>query len=336
MNKKENRVYVLTFPYYKTGGTELCHQLVYAINSLGGNACILYKQANDGNYLNPAFEKYVNSYEVLKEDMYTTIDGIVVIPESDTLEIPKFIKATVYLWWMSVDNYFRWQNLKYIYEETKLLRTAKYLLTSYSFKKKYLPINKMSNVKLHLAQSEYAIDFLHKNGVDNVKYLSDFINDDYINMSHSVETNKKEDIVLYNPSKGYLFTKKILARNKDINFVPLANMSNKEIVGAMSKAKVYIDFGAHPGKDRIPREAAMMGCCVLTGTRGSAAFEDVSIPNKYKFCDKSSSIPAISATILDLLENYESRIGEFEQYRTIISKEKNQFYKDVNDIFIGK
>ena len=49
MNKKENRVYVLTSPYYKTGGTELCHQLVYVINTLGGNAHILYKQANDGN-----------------------------------------------------------------------------------------------------------------------------------------------------------------------------------------------------------------------------------------------------------------------------------------------
>lgn len=29
----------------------------------------------------------------------------------------------------------------------------------------------------------------------------------------------------------------------------------------MRKAKVYIDFGFHPGKDRIPREAVMCGAC---------------------------------------------------------------------------
>lgn len=52
----------------------------------------------------------------------------------------------------------------------------------------------------------------------------------------------------------------------------------------MSKSKVYIDFGNHPGKDRIPREAAISGCIVITGKRGAAAFaEDVCIPETYKF-----------------------------------------------------
>jgi len=33
--------------------------------------------------------------------------------------------------------------------------------------------------------------------------------------------------------------------------------------------QVYIDFGHHPGQDRLPREAVQCGCVVITGKRGS-------------------------------------------------------------------
>ena len=331
-----NKVCMLTAPYYKTGGTELCHQLVYAINNMGGEASVLYKKAEDGNYLNPSFSKYINEYEILDDNFYKNFDGIVVIPESETLEIPKFKKATIYLWWMSVDYYYRYQNLKYVYEEKKLLRTIKFLFKGYKFKKKYLQLNKMPNVSLHLAQSEYAVDFLAKKGFTNVRYLSDFINKNYLMESDEKLKYPKENIVIYNPSKGLLFTKKIIKANKDINFLPLVNMTNKEIMECMSKAKLYIDFGAHPGKDRMPREAAVMGCCIITGKRGSASFGDIAIPEKYKFADKNSSIKRITNAINDILNNYNVRISDFENYREKIKIEEEKFYKDVKDIFLSK
>ena len=336
MKEENNEVYVLTPPYYKTGGTELCHQLVYIINKLGGDAHILYKKAKDGNYLNPSFGEYINEYVILNNDIYDSFDGIIVIPENETLEIVKFKKARIFLWWMSVDNYYRNQNLKLVCEEKGLLRTIKYLFTGFEIKKKYLPLNKMSNIVLHLAQSEYAIDFLKKNGINNIKYLSDFINESYIQMGEKVKKKEKENIVIYNPKKGYLFTEKIIDKNKDIKFVPLINMSNSDIIELMSKAKLYIDFGSHPGKDRMPREAAIMMCCVITGKRGAASFNDVPIPERYKFNDKSSKIKAISNTIQDILCNYEDKICDFENYRNIIKSEREKFDSDVKDIFLGK
>lgn len=327
-------VYVLTAPFYKTGGTELCHQLVYTINVLGGNAKILYRLAEDGKYLNPAFQKYVDCYDIVDEKIFNDYEGIIVIPEVDTLLIPKFKKAKVYLWWMSVDNYFRYQNLKYVYEEKKLLRTVKYFLTSYQFKRKYLPLKDMSNVTLHLAQSEYAVDFLYEHGFDNVKYLSDFINEDYVAKSSKMMNTKKENIVLYNPSKGLLYTKKIMKYNPNIKFIPLQNMSNEKMMDCMSRAKVYIDFGAHPGKDRMPREAALMGCCIITGKRGSAAFKDVDIPEKYKFEDKNTSLKKISATIEKIFNDYDNTIEEYDFYRKKIVGEKQVFYDNVKEVFL--
>jgi len=44
--------------------------------------------------------------------------------------------------------------------------------------------------------------------------------------------------------------------------------------------KLYVDFGKHPGKDRMPREAAVHGCCIITGRRGAAGNPfDIPIPN---------------------------------------------------------
>ncbi|HOL22470.1 MAG TPA: hypothetical protein PLQ41_06420, partial [bacterium] len=121
----------------------------------------------------------------------------------------------------------------------------------------------------------------------------------------------------------------------NIKFVPLISMSRMQVIETLKKAKVYIDFGNHPGKDRIPREAAIMGCCVITGKRGSAAyFEDVPIPEKYKFEDKKENIPKIIERIRDCLENYNERYKDFDNYREIIRKEPEKFVEDMKKIFV--
>ena len=51
---------------------------------------------------------------------------------------------------------------------------------------------------------------------------------------------------------------KLLIKKNDFNFVPLINLNNDEIINTLSKSKIYIDIGSHPGKDRLPREAALL------------------------------------------------------------------------------
>ncbi len=41
----------------------------------------------------------------------------------------------------------------------------------------------------------------------------------------------------------------------------------------MRKAKLYIDFGYHPGKERMPREACLLDCCLIIGKDGSAKYK---------------------------------------------------------------
>lgn len=63
-------------------------------------------------------------------------------------------------------------------------------------------------------------------------------------------------------------------------------MTTQQIIKILDESMVYIDFGNHPGKDRIPREAALRNCIVMTNKSGSAANDiDIPIPAEYKFSE---------------------------------------------------
>jgi len=94
-------------------------------------------------------------------------------------------------------------------------------------------------------------------------------------------------------------------------------------------------YGKNVIKDRLPREAALLGCCVITGKRGTAAFyEDVPIPNEYKFDDKEENIPKIIEKIKDCFENFEDRYKNFDYYRQVIKNEPQKFLEDLKKIFV--
>lgn len=92
----------------------------------------------------------------------------------------------------------------------------------------------------------------------------------------------------------------------DVNWVPLVNMTNDQVKQKMLNSKVYIDFGNHPGKDRFPREAAISGCCIITGKRGAANYyEDVRIPEKFKFNQYKTKPENIIHRIRECLDSFE-------------------------------
>ena len=107
-------------------------------------------------------------------------------------------------------------------------------------------------------------------------------------------------------------------------------MSRSEVVELLRSAKVYIDFGSHPGKDRIPREAASLGCCVITNLTGNASnFDDIPIKAEYKIDAKMANLYKIRKQILNCFENYDNLVCDFSYYRSIIMAEKSKFIFDL-------
>lgn len=324
---KNTSIYVVCPSFYKTGGTELEHQLVSEMNKIGCRAYITYY--GEGQHrINTAFKRYVSSYKDIQE-IKDNKDNILILPEIRVDLLNNYSQIQKCVWWMSVDNYLKVNNLTSEVKCFGILRTIKYLVEG----KVRLLEPKLSNQTLHLFQSEYAHQFLMKRGISNYIRLSDYVNQDFIN-GDDINVSGRKNVILYNPRKGIKFTKKLIKNAPDLNWRPIEGLTTEQVKQLLNESKVYIDFGNHPGKDRFPREAAISGCCVITDKRGSAKYyKDIPIPEKYKFEDKETNIPKIISMIMYCLDNYETCQKDFNDYRNYIRKERKTFSNDVKSIF---
>lgn len=344
-------VYVMCSAGAATGGPELLHQFAYLLRENGVNAILYYTPNNMENPVHEAYVKYNVPYVREIEDKEENV--LVVCELYDHIMICQNYKnIRKCLWWLSVDNFFlsrpmdNWLKNK-LGHMAWVADSALYRFIGRScFDLPHYVVKQYSNFTVddepllkgficHFYQSEYARQTLQRMKVseDKIFALSDYLNQQFIEDNKDFANLEKKDIVLYYPRKGKKFTGKLIreAQNK-LNFVPIKGLTRTQMIDLLRSAKVYIDFGHHPGKDRIPREAAICKCCVITGKRGAAANDiDIPIPSKYKFDE--SSIPQIIQTITDCVDRYEDNIVQFEGYCKSIINEYSVFKKQVDSVF---
>ncbi|MFT8889809.1 MAG: hypothetical protein ABF904_13485 [Ethanoligenens sp.] len=302
-------VYILAPANANTGGPEAEHQLASQMIRMGIDSRIVYINhaesiAHANNW--EAYIEYCNPpKEYLKYGVRTdtkiisNTDNILIVPEVyvTLLQPEKHIQQAV--WWLAVPLF------------PVDLHLSPYDIT-------------------HFFQAEYIKDALKKNNLRELYSLSDYTREKFLQPSKV----DKKDIVVYNPAKGSEYTQQILDKCPDIQFVPICGMAPEQVHQLLLSAKVYIDFGHHPGKDRIPREAAISGCCVVVGKRGSAQyFEDVPIKDIYKIETSPFDVEAAVGMIKNCIQNYNERINDFSFYRNKIRLEKERFQNEIREIF---
>ena len=128
--------------------------------------------------------------------------------------------------------------------------------------------------------------------------------------------------------------KRIINSNPKIKFIRLENYNMNEVIEILSRSKIYIDFGFHPGVDHLPREAAILKNCIITNKEGSAFYpEAVSINEKFKFDEKNGNLKKISEKIDQIFNNFDAELKEFDDYVDQLKSEKINFKKQVLNIF---
>jgi len=321
-----------------TGGPTLAHQLCFNLNKIGLKSYMWYTcNPLKKLYIDPVHPNYkhFNNPHIFVKPKDARDVSIVAL-ESNLSVLNSFKLAKRFVWWMSVDNYFL--NMSSFFDQILIrLRLHK---SSIEYCSQYENLDKYSVYKekdvTHLVQSEYARIFLKSRGINHtcIKDLGDYLEDELLSVDNSLEECRSDNVVLYNPKKGFEFTSKIIESAPQLEWIPLINMNKSEVKKKLFGSKLYIDFGNHPGRDRFPREAAICGCCVITGKRGSAGNEiDINIPQKYKFDDTIESVPDIVNRIHAILSEYEKCKHDFDQYRFQIRSEKAIFEKQVKTIF---
>ena len=228
------------------------------------------------------------------------------------------------IWWMSVDNYLK-NILKAVYDCLQV-PLSKPISNYFNF------YNTDKNIE-HWGQSEYVRQFLKVNGVTDIKTVETHMSQTFLNRASQVDLTAKKNFVAFNPKKGFEVTQQLTKFAPDIDWRPIENMTPEEVQNLLAAAKVYIDFGDHPGKDRIPREAAISGCVVITGKRGAAANNiDINIPAEFKF-DIEATLNQIVDKIREVFENFSDAYENQADYRTRILDDKNRFTKEVAEAF---
>jgi hypothetical protein len=200
-------------------------------------------------------------------------------------------------------------------------------------------IDKLAGVHMHLHQSEFARQYLDANGLGPTALLGDYINEDYLALIADPPSLPRENLVTFNPVKGAERTAAIIAelaaQRIDAVPVPIKGYTRGQVRDLLSRAKIYIDFGNHPGKDRIPREAAATGTCVIVNRRGSAGnYIDVPLPDDYKVDDEvvGFEVEAVRK-IVAILTDFDRHHKSFTSYRTKIAGEHDEFVRQSLELF---
>lgn len=297
-------IYIYTPQGFETGGIELLHQLCHELNNHEDINAYIWNEKSVS--ISETYKKYGNSGVVTE---CPPKGSVLIFPESWVRKAnePRYKDYQKVIYFMSV----------YYYEAN--IPKDQYMV---------FPEN-----TIFLSQSWYAYWYLQGKHIESI-YVTDYLNDEY--MTADLSKPRKRQI-LYNPKKGLGVTKRIMAELPDEKFIPIVNMTVAEIKSLMEESMLYIDFGNHPGKDRIPREAAMCGCCVITNREGSAAYyEDVSIPEPYRNYVALSDYVNFFALVADhiryVLNNYDLCVNDFDVYRENIRREKTQFKEGVRKL----
>jgi len=328
----DTKIYICCPAGNATGGPEALHQLAHHLNELGFNALMYYYKTPDS--IGIVHENYAGYNVPYVTRVENESKHVLIMPETYLSPIfkRKYSRIRKVIWWLSVINYYKTQKPG-INEPTpkglpgllKRIKTRK----SATFEKL-----KELNV-MNIAHSYYSLAHLIEKGIQPVGQIADFMNDVFFEWAQN--DVKKEGIVIYNPKKNDEYLDEIIRRTPALYWKPLGGMSPAEVAGWMARAKVYVDFGYHPGKERMPREACIMRCCLLIGKSGSAAYaEDMPIPEKFRFEKNKDEIPRVIARITDCLDNYDKRIAEFEPYRQKLFNEKKEFVADIKKVFIKR
>lgn len=185
---------------------------------------------------------------------------------------------------------------------------------------------------IHLYQSAYARDFLHRNGAANVGELRDYTSPLFTQAPATAPSPKR--VCAYNAAKGGDTGDRFFADNPQLSGMRLKGFSKSQLKQIFSQARVYIDFGHFPGQDRLPREAAACGATVFLNAAGAAAFaEDFPLPDAFKFSDadlQSGDLARRVQAVMDAPEPYWRQQAEF---REMIRAERGAFSRQVRRLF---
>lgn len=323
--KSTSKIIIFCPPKKVTGGPEALHQLSNKLYDLNYKNVFMHYTPKRENPKPSHYDIYKTS-EI--NEVIDNPENILIIPESMTFLVKKYPKSQKIIWWLSVDFY----KILMDYRIKKQFFFTKIL---YQQKDKEYYFEQIPNV-FHWAQSFRSSVYLKKHQIpeNQIDFVCDYINPIFLENKVPIQKDIQNKSVLYNPKKGKKEIAELIKNSPDLQWIPIQNMNANQIKELMSKSLLYVDFGENPGRDKMLREAVSQDCCIVSGKNGSSAFyEDLMIPEEYKFNFDETKPSEIIDKIREVLHHYPHHISKFETYKNMVLNEETAFEKKLKEIF---
>lgn len=318
--------------YNNRGGADAMHQTCGMLLEMGKYAAMIYEPMSD---LFPILEPFASRYGLrFRETREENRD------DPDTVQmIPAGWGPNWYQFSPDTPSCLRFEG-ENLYKSKKIMCWLGVgLWQDWAIEQDAWPDLSHPNLQLcfHACASQRAYDFLAGSGQmpeNKLFFLRDYTNLIFIHDEPTVlDDTNREDIVVYNPTKGIEHTGKIMKLCGDIKFVPLINMTHEEMRMWGLRAKVCIDFGPFGGREKMHREMAACGCTVITGDEGASG-NPVDVPNgrrKFPRLAGHYDYLAISEQIRYDLSHHEEALVETHmvEYRSSVGREKTVALNDI-------
>lgn len=322
----------------RTGGPEALVQLVHCLRYLGQDAYLVPLPGTETHGHVEQFRKYDAPIAATAED---ESDCAIVVPEMALKQIRRYRSATRYIWWLSIDFsalFFALKRLESLQGRSPII-WAKRLVLQLMRIKELISARSISRDTAihHLAQSHYARSFLYARTGRLASIVSDFTpNEDFTGPATSVVNRGRR--VAYNPAKGAEIILEIIRRFRpNWELVPIQGMTRAEVVQSLSTSAIYLDLGNHPGKDRMPREAALAGALTVVARRGAGAFfGDTPLPREHKITTDGDIAAEAVHVVSNAFENLCVEVAKQESYRRWLLAERTRFEREVARVFIQR
>lgn len=311
-------IYLFCLHGCRTGGPEAFHQLSDALIEQGFDARMVYYAKSDVNetrvdgdkvedlwgiprqfpdYACP-FKEYAHYKAKIARSLDLSQPSIIVLPETLLHMAPLFPQHTVLIWWLSLDNGFN----------ALAMRNLNYMREPYV---------------RHAYQSRYAERVCDALGFVGVGMLSDYTTD-LTQYAEPLPWAERPKLVLFNTNHKVIadwpaVIMEVAKLDEEIVCQALPQSSRAGLAEQFARARVYVDLGCFPGKDRGPREAESMGCLPLVLPVGAGGETGAFLAG--------SSEPAAVAELVVMLVRSEPHYAA--------RHEREIFVAEVSEVFSG-
>lgn len=255
-----------------------------------------------------AIPEYASYRVQLAQRIPNRADAIVVLPEVLADIVPALTRNTVLLWWLSVDNAF-----------PPLAQTN---------------LNHLRHPRVHHAcQSAYARRFVDACGLRHEAMLSDYTSAQFALPESPL---RRERVVALNASAKVVsdldaVEHALLAREAGIEVVRVSGMSREELAQLLQRAAVFVDLASFPGKDRMPREAARLGCPVVIADAGAGHSPD-DFPIAPDARVSPWDVDAIVSHTIALLDP-QAASAQLRAWQPVLDAERSRFEAEARNLF---